>query len=141
MAKPILSELEYNADDVASAILSQADLSVTNEDLGVTDRSSDFSIQSGWSDNYSAFYSFNGFMFVMFYASHAGGVPDHMEAIFSNSNDDTRTSEVYVFPSVGSEGDTSANIRALTDGDIVVSAPVGAGDPGYFVNINGWYRF
>ena len=30
MSKPILSELEYNADDVASAILSKADLSITN---------------------------------------------------------------------------------------------------------------
>ena len=31
MSKPILSELEYNADDVASAILSKADLSITSK--------------------------------------------------------------------------------------------------------------
>ena len=79
MSKPVLSELEYNADDVASAILSSADLSVTNEDFGVTDHSSIFTFQTGWSDTNAICYGFNGFMFCSLTALHADATPGDEE--------------------------------------------------------------
>ena len=46
MPKPVLSDSLFNADDVATAILDEANLQVTNQNLGVTDITSSFVINS-----------------------------------------------------------------------------------------------
>ena len=48
MPKPVLSDSLFNADDVATAILSEANLQVANSDLGVTDITSSFVRDSNW---------------------------------------------------------------------------------------------
>jgi len=142
MSKPILSELEYNASDVASAILSKADLSVTNEDLGVTDRSSLFTIQAGWSSGDLSAYSFNGFMFISAYFSHSGGEPDNGETVWVISDSDFFPTELISMPSISYEGDNALRMQFQTDGDVTVSWATDTGSSStWYGCINGFYRF
>lgn len=141
MSKPILSELEYNADNVASAILSQADLSVTNEDLGVTERTSDFIAQSGWTTSQMYIFSFNGFMFFSGSFVHADSVPADGEAFVINSNIDTRPSVAFHLSGGGYQGDTVNFVSINTDGEVTVDSPTGTGASSYYLSVNGWYRF
>ncbi len=141
MSKPILSELEYNASDVASAILAAADLSVTNEDFAVSEVKDDFTLQTGWTATTKQMFTFNGFMFISSHVVHYGDVPDPDEVIYINSNTETRPSENYSFPALGLQGDLANNIVANSSGDIFVSNPEGSGDASWQVSFNAWYRY
>lgn len=140
MSKPILSELEYNADNVASAILSAADLSVTNEDLGVSDRSSLIVATSGFDLYYVNAYSFNGFMFVSLYIKHEGaGVAT--ETLANISDSDFYPSTDTVFPVVSKDGDLAQAVYFKDTGAIFVDNPIDEGDVGWWAMLNGFYRF
>ncbi len=140
MSKPILSELEYNASDVASAILSQADLSIANEELGVTDRSSLIVSTSGFDLTQKNVYSFNGFMFISLYIKHDGaGVTN--ETIANISDSDFYPNADHVFPVVSHQGDLALAVWFNTSGSITVSNPVDEGDAGWWGMLNGFYRF
>ena len=139
MSKPVLSELEYNADDVASAILQKADLSVTNEDLGVTDQSSNFAAESGWSITNKQIYSFNGFMFISFTAQY-GSTPSNGDALVEITDEDIRPTTNTIFPSISYEVDTVNCIVVQTNGEIIVSHPSNPGSE-FHVAINGFYRY
>tara|TARA_Y100000310_G_C20621536_1_gene783595 strand:+ start:315 stop:752 length:438 start_codon:yes stop_codon:yes gene_type:complete len=142
MSKPILSELEYNASDVASAILSQADLSVTNEDFGVTDISSEYTATSGWNINSdSTAFSFNGFIFVSFLLNHAGGEPSDGEKFMDVSADYKPVAKSF-FPTVSHQADTGYNVSAKTDGGFYIALPHAPGaDVSFYVVFNGFYRY
>ena len=140
MSKPILSELEYNASDVASAILENADLSVTNQDFGVADCSDDFTIQTGFSESGLQAYSFNGFMFIMM-SVYSASTPDNGDNIYYNSNQDKRPSEVTFMPSISYQGDSANQITFNTNGYIVVSHPYNPQGGDWNAVVNGWYRF
>ena len=111
MSKPVLSELEYNADDVAAAILSVADLSITNENLGVTDARSELSYESGWALNVpgveNLLYCFNGFAFISLNVYHAGSEPASGETLMTIDNSDYHPVEKTSFPTNGYQGDTA----------------------------------
>tara|TARA_Y100001963_G_scaffold93375_1_gene128542 strand:+ start:1119 stop:1547 length:429 start_codon:yes stop_codon:yes gene_type:complete len=141
MSKPVLSELEYNASDVASAILSKADLSVTNEDLGVTDRSSLFVYQSGWDDQNKVCYSFNGFMFCSFLVKHSDTTPDNPETFCVISDSDFYPTETVYAPTVSYEGDLAFNITFNSDGNIKVHIPVNINNNSFYICVNAWYRY
>ena len=141
MSKPILSELEYNADDVASAILSNADLSVTNQDFAVTDRASEFSMDSYFTANpYKNMYSFNGFMFFNFYIYKEGATPSHNQKVYEISSG-FRPNATYAIPSNGHQGDTVEMLEFKTNGDVLVANPHDEGSTTYFILASGWYRF
>ncbi len=142
MPKPILSELEYNASDVASAILSKADLSVTNENLGVADIESEFTVESGWAfgSNKQA-YTFNGFVFLSILCTHAGGLPSHGEKIFSVSSSYKAITATDI-NTISHEGDLAFRTRADTDGGFYLDNPKeGGSDNTFYVLLNGFYRF
>ena len=141
MSKPILSELDYNASDVASAILSQADLSVTNEDFGVTDRTSLFTVGGGFSVGNKQAFSFNGFMFIS--ASFArSSTPGGSDALLSISDSDFYPINNTVFPTVSYEGDTAEYLTVSSStGEFTVSAPENVSASAYYGVFNGWYRF
>jgi len=141
MSKPILSELEYNASDVASAILSQADLSVTNEDLGVTERTADFSVKAGWTTSQMYIFSFNGFMFFSGSFNHSAGDPTGNEVFLTNTNSATRPSNNMHLSAIGYEGDTANYVYVDPSGNVGVSSPSMSGITGYYLTVNGWYRF
>ena len=143
MSKPILSELEYNADDVASAILSKADLSITNDNLGVTDVSSSYTLQSGWTNEINPLiaYRFMGFIFLNISVSHSGGSPSDQESIYSIDDDDFKPADVQSFPTVGHSRDLAYGVVVHTDGNIKIYYPDNpSGDATFYVTVNGWYR-
>ena len=143
MSKPVLSELEYNADDVASAILQKADLSITNENLGVTDISSLFTFASGWALEAHAIiaYAFNGFVFVAINCFHAGGAPSSGENLATISDSDYYPITKTTMPSIGNEADSSNAIIFDTDGDILQYSPQNEGAAHFYVVCNGFYRY
>ena len=142
MSKPILSELEYNADDVASAILQQADLSIANEDLGVGDISDKFSFQNSYNQWYDfQCYSFMGFVFVSFGCYKNASTVSSGDVIASISDSDYHPSTDMNLQTIGYEGDLAERIYLATDGDIKVAGPVNAGsDNNFYILVNGWYR-
>mgnify|MGYP001251765464 CR=1 FL=1 len=141
MSKPVLSELEYNASDVASAILSKADLSVTNEDLGVTDQSSLFTFQSGWAETNKFCYSFNGFMFVCLTCKHSDSDPGNPETFCVISDSDYYPIETMFAPTVSYQGDTAQYVILGSDGDIKVQHFLNQSHSSYYMAVNCWYRY
>ena len=145
MPKPVLSDSLFNADDVATAVLSEANLQVTNNQLGVTDKSSIFSKSSGFNDNGHSIiaHSFNGFMFVSFNVVTAGALDtnynEHTIYTITDSNfyPETMTSA----PTAGFEGDIAYTIKFNTSGTIVLSYPTNAGGSGFHAVVNCFYRF
>tara|TARA_R100000808_G_scaffold22483_1_gene48910 strand:- start:779 stop:1207 length:429 start_codon:yes stop_codon:yes gene_type:complete len=141
MPKPVLSDSLFNADNVATAILNNAELSVTNQDFAVAERSSEFTLDSYWnSAPYSNFYSFNGFMFFNFYVYKLGATPSNGQIIYTVSSE-FAPNAVYSLPSVGQETDTAEQIYFNTNGNIEVHNPVNPGSSNYHIVVNGWYRF
>jgi len=140
MPKPVLSDSLFNANDVATAILDSAELSVTNQDLGVVDRSSLFTFASGWAGTKIAF-SFNGFMFLNINCNHAGGTPADAETMLSTSDASFYADQAYFMPTLGYEGDRGTYVRIGTDGIINVHNPVNLSNANFYVLANGWYRF
>tara|TARA_B100000686_G_scaffold110965_1_gene118177 strand:- start:1046 stop:1471 length:426 start_codon:yes stop_codon:yes gene_type:complete len=141
MSKPILSELEYNASDVASAILSQADLSVTNQDFAVTDRTDNFDIQSGWTDNGSKMFSFNGFMFISIFIYHSVDEPSEGEVAFQVDTSDLYPDGDYYFNTISGAGDLANYLKFNSSGELSVHGPEDHGDTLFRVVTNGFYRF
>lgn len=142
MPKPVLSDSLFNADDVATAILSEANLSIANSLLGVTDRSSLFNTQSGWTTHNLNVYSFNGFMFFMAEFQHNGGLPTSHENIWVINDSNYYPIENSYMPTISYEGDTASTIYFKTDGDIQILYPVeGGSNTNWYGIINGWYRF
>ena len=140
MPKPVLSDSLFNADDVATAVLNEANLSVTNQDFGVVDRSSEFTADSYWSLVYNKnFYSFNGFMFFNFSAYKANATPSNWQIIFTVSTDYAPNND-YVAPTIGYQADSAEYVLFKSNGDIQVNNPYNPSSH-YYVVVNGWYRF
>ena len=121
MSKPILSELEYNANDVASAILQEADLSIANEDLGIVDRTSLFDEQNSYelaSGTYAGAYSFNGFLFVNFSVDRD---QPYAGACLQCSDSDFYPTVVTTMPTISHEGDRANYVEFDTSGNVNIS--------------------
>ena len=145
MPKPVLSDSAFNADDVATAILSEANLQVTNEDLGVTDRSSLIVFQSGWQETTGSvptqFYTFNGFGFISLYCYHAGGTPATGEDVFYINDSDYHPVQNTAFFTSSHHGDTSLRFTLNTNGMMDIIHPKNEGDSDFFAVLNGFYRY
>ena len=144
MPKPVLSDSLFNADDVATAILQEANLQITNSVLGVTDRSSLLSYTSGWSDADSnivpKLFTFNGFAFISAMCYHSG-TPGATEQFMTISDTDYAPDQTYALPTASFQGDTAQSVQITTNGEIKVYYPLNESDSGYSINFNGFYRF
>ena len=142
MPKPVLSDSLFNADDVATAVLAEANLQVTNNDLGVVDRTSLFTRNTVWNEiGGPHFFSFNGFMFCNFGVVYSGGAPASHTAIYTCSDADFRPSVSYVFPTAGRDSDSAYYVYIDSSGKIAPDLPNNLGNASYYIVINGWYRF
>ena len=142
MSKPILSELEYNASDVASAILASADLSVTNQDFGVTDITDQITAGTDvtlYTDRTIAF-SFNGFVFL----SVGGYGPSDIATndvllTFSNSY---HPSNDYTFTTISHQADSAYVVVAKeSDGTFRVIDPINNSGNSFYFGFNGFFRY
>lgn len=140
MPKPVLSDSLFNADDVATAILAEANLSITNSDLGVTDRTSLFVAGTDVTLFNMKVFSFNGFMFVSGRGQDAN--PSNSKTVITISDANYRPTYQAVMPSIGYEGDTMAMLVFNTNGNVETSYPVNVGTHSFlFFAFNGFYRF
>jgi len=145
MPKPILSDSLFNADDVATAILNKANLSITNENLGVTDISDKFvraSTFQYWIDHQA--YSFNGFVFfnLVTYKStnDSDFVSSGMNAYTINDSNYYPVKDTWL-PSSSHQGDTPLAVMAKTTGEIFISLMHEQGvDSNFHVVCNGFFR-
>ena len=140
MPKPVLSDSLFNADDVATAVLSEANLQVANSSLGVTDISSHFTVQSGFTAQTEHFLFFNGFVFWSGYYIHTGGAPSNPETLITIDNSVYRPQSEWRLPSVGYQADTVSRVVINTNGDIVIWDPIDAGISTFYLVINGYWN-
>jgi hypothetical protein len=138
MPKPVLSDSLFNAENVAEAIVDNIDLGVLNTNLALTDVTSSFTIESGWTTLATTrAYKFNGFIFINFgcyYDSPADGTH-----IFTMTSDVTPTNE-FVAPSASYQGDTAYYIAFKTDGTIELKLPNNPGSINFHTVVNAFYR-
>lgn len=141
MPKPVLSDSLFNASDVASAILNEADLSSIGNTFAVVDRTSLFTAQNSYilSSNGAGAYSFNGFMFVNFRIERSGGAVSGTCVSISDSN--FYPTKLHTMPTISHEGDRANYVAFNTSGDIDMHLPSDQGSSAFFSVINGWYRF
>ena len=143
MPKPVLSDSLFNADDVATAVLAEANLQVTNNDLGVVDRSSIFQYKTGFGQHFDKVaYSFNGFMFISMGIIHNGSGITDGESPFEITDSDFYPIANHVFPTVSHQGDTANSLQIQSNGQVTIYSPVDSGNAGAWLGIiNGFYRF
>ena len=141
MPKPILSDSLFNADDVATAILSEANLQVANSDLGVTDITSEFIMQTGFTSTSMKAYTFNGFIFFNAKVNHNGGAPSNGEKFIQINNSNHYPNSTYLTSSIAFQGDYSDRIEIRNDGGFYVIQPVDQGSTTYIMNLNLWFNF
>lgn len=141
MPKPVLSDSLFNADDVATAILQQANLSVTNQDFGVTDKTSIFVTDSSWQDrSYNQAYSFNGFMFLSGIWS-TSSTPNNGDYVFTISDSDFYPIKDTYFNSISYQGDSLWSLILTSSGQGYIQDATNNSNPTFYVAINGFYRF
>ena len=140
MPKPVLSDSLFNADDVAEAVLAEANLQITNNQLGVSDISSNFTLQAGfqWVNPHVLF--FNGFVFFSGYFRHGGGTPASGEIFVTIDSSSYRPSNIFSCPGVGYQADSGNHIQFKTNGDIIISDPVNQGTSDFYFTINCVYH-
>tara|TARA_B100000424_G_scaffold53615_1_gene38424 strand:- start:565 stop:984 length:420 start_codon:yes stop_codon:yes gene_type:complete len=138
MPKPVLSDSLFNADDVATAILNKANLSITNQDLGVVDITDLITATSPANIGNTAFYTFNGFAFICFTFDIPNSVNmTNIGSIKSGYEPIKR----HVFPSISYQGDSANYVVLQTNGNVETSLIQNVGDSHYYGVINGFYRF
>ena len=133
MPKPVLSDSLFNADDVATRVLQEANLQVSNNQLGVYDRSSIFVVESGITTNQLKCYSFNGFMFYSIYLNHFGSTPSNGEKMIQISDSNFYPNDQYSAPTSAHQGDTAERTKWTTDGQFQIHNPVPQGGQDFFM--------
>ena len=141
MPKPVLSDSLFNADDVATAVLNKANLSISNASLGVSDVSSIISLESIWSVNETDVqaYHFMGFVFLHLNVYTSSTVANQTSvATITDSN--YYPSKMIAMPTVAYQVDTSHQLQINTNGTIKIAYPDNQGSSTYFLCCNGFYK-
>jgi hypothetical protein len=142
MPKPVLSDSLFNADNVATAILSEANLQVTNENLGVSDISSEFNLNSSvWNEARKHMIYFNGFIFLSSYLYASGGTPATNTVIYSVSNSDYHPTTQWSLPAHGYQNDNGSSVQVQTNGDLIIKDPgQSGGSSTFYIILTGVYH-
>lgn len=143
MPKPVLSDSLFNADDVATAVLAEANLQVTNSDLGVVDRANKFTLNNPPFENNAHSinaHSFNGFMFLNF-SVYSTTMQSNGDTIYTINDSDFYPTTAFTSVGLGYEGDLVNFVRATTGGVIQISHPSNSGGTYHHINCQMFYRF
>ena len=146
MPKPVLSDSLFNADDVATAVLAEANLQVANSDLGVTDFSSDITLDSFWTrgntslDNpWVVAVHFNSLVFIYGYARSNGQTPSDGQTIFTVPSQ-YAPHRLVTANTIGYQADSAGNLEMDTSGVFTVNSPSNPGHANYYIVFNFWYK-
>lgn len=142
MPKPVLSDSLFNADDVATAVLAEANLQIANSNLGVTDVSSNFVRDSAWSHwNVCGAFKFNGFVFLYLSAYYTGSDVNGNRTVFTINDPNLYPFEDVHFPVIAYQGDSASNIGIQSStGGVVLGSPLNQGSSDFYMTFNGFYR-
>jgi len=144
MPKPVLSDSLFNADDVATAVLQQSNLSIANENLGVTDVSSSYSIAGNGfvmftGENILAF-KFNGFVFMQWSIVWPDTVTDGATIITIDDPNLYSTHHIKA-PAISYQGDLVSAIRcAPNQPNFTIIGKNNVGNTGLHLTGNYFYR-
>ena len=140
MPKPVLSDSLFNADDVATAILDNANLAVANSLFTVTDISS--SIANTYSNINQALcaYAYNGFVFINI-SGYNNSPPSNGTTLYTITDSDYYPDKSYYFPTIAYQGDSAMYVEITTSDLLKVVWPRNLGDTTFYVMINGFYRY
>ena len=131
MPKPVLSDSLFNADDVATAVLAEANLQVANSNLGVTDITSGFmSPASGWALESSNVFTFNSIVFFQLICRHTG-TPGQTETFATIASSNYYPQATSRFPTSSFEGDTAWHVEINTNGELKIREPHDTGGLGF----------
>lgn len=142
MPKPVLSDSLFNADNVATAVLQEANLQISNSNLGVTDRTSLFTASNSYvisANEGGGAYSFNGFMFINFRLDRSGGAFNGECITISDSN--FYPTKTFTFPTISHEGDRANYVSFGSNGSVTMHLPSDQGGSTFHAVINGFYRY
>ena len=141
MPKPVLSDSLFNANDVATAILDNAELSVTNQDFAVVNQSSVFSHDSAYTVNEFQAYSFNGFMFVSGQLVYTT-TPSSGDTFTTVNNSNYYPVSDAVFPGIGYQQDSVGYLKlSSSTGEFQIYSPTNLGIAPFYISFNGFFRF
>ncbi len=139
MPKPVLSDSLFNADDVATAVLNNANLQIANNSLGVTDVSDQYTIVGSFL-TWHTLYAFKFMDFIFLNAStYQNNVGNASGNLWSMTSDVTPTND-YHCGTISHHGDTAEYIRIGSNGNISYSNMVDNSSSYWHVIINCWYR-
>lgn len=141
MPKPILSDSLFNADDVATAILNEANLQIASGSLGVSDVSDHFTWTKFFTDSqYQTGRAHKFLNFIIF--NYRGG-----EQFSSLGNYDTigtmqpgvRPTRDMSFNHTSHQGESSNTVIFQSNGEIKLDTPYDPGDSAYRLTLEGIY--
>ena len=141
MPKPVLSDSLFNADDVATAVLAEANLQIANSNLGVTDISSSFTPASGFSLDYpcKAFH-FMGFIFVQF-GLGISSTPSNGATLVTIGDSSYYPSYNVVATSVSHQAETVSQVEISSGTSLIKLGTIhNAGDAYYRIRCNFFYK-
>ena len=141
MPKPVLSDSLFNADDVATAILSEANLQVANSSLGVTDVSDKFT----WSKFFTGatYQTGHAFKFLNFIIFNYRGSETFSSLgsydIIGTMDASVRPSKTMDFINHSHQGEGANAILLNPNGNIRLDTPFDNGDASYRITLAGIY--
>lgn len=141
MPKPVLSDSLFNADDVATAVLGEANLSITNSTFGITDVTSSFAMENNclaWAEDLCL--KFQNIVFVNLSAilTFDPSTPD--QKVYSITDSNLRPSDVvYLQSAYTYEGENATYYEIATNGDINIHRADNQGDTNFRFLMNNWY--
>lgn len=143
MPKPVLSDSLFNADDVATAVLAEANLQIANSDLGVVDRAGLFSYGTGFLNNNHPIraYSLIGFMFVNIHCYLPNATPSNNAVVITCSDSNFYSTATQSAVTLGYELDSGYSLNILTNGNITIEVPTNRGGSNFLVVANFFYRY
>ena len=146
MPKPVLSDSLFNSDDVATAILENANLQVTNSAFAITDFSDDIVLDSAFEHQTT---SLNNPPYV---AIHFNSIVFMYGALRCSSSDAIDGATVLTVPSAyyphrlvacntsSLDEDTARRIQINTSGVMSIVDPVNSGSGTFHMVFNFWYK-
>ena len=140
MPKPVLSDSLFNADDVATEILQQANLQITNNNLGVSDITSSFTTESSFTERYKTVLFFNGFVFFSGNFEYLNGPPPNTKEFIIINDTTYRPTGDFVAPTVGYQGDNANMVVIRPNGQMELHSNTNQSSSTFYFTVNFVYH-
>lgn len=141
MPKPVLSDSLFNADDVATAVIGEANLQIANSSLGVTDVSNKITWSKFFTGTFfqtNHVYKFLNFIIFNYRGSETFSTLGGYDTIGVLDSDIRPHKDMFFF-SFSHEGEGQNAIIFEAGGNIKLDTPFDPGDSAYRMTLSGIY--